>query len=52
MCSRCRMHDPNWPFEYGERLAARLETPPEWFVDFVTYVADRFCPQSAMKLLE
>lgn len=52
MCTRCRTHDPDWPFEYGERLAVRLDAPPEWFEDFVTYVAARFCPQSAMKLLQ
>jgi hypothetical protein len=51
MCSRCRTHDPDWPFEYGERLIARLEAPPEWLEEFVDYAAARFCPQRAMKLL-
>jgi site-specific recombinase XerD len=51
MCSRCKTHDPDWPFDYGERLIARLEAPPDWLDDFVTYAAARFCPQTAMKLL-
>lgn len=51
MCERCYNHDPDLPFDYAERLAGRLESPPWWLQDFAAYSAGRYCPYRALVLL-
>ncbi|MGH2755270.1 MAG: site-specific integrase [Actinomycetota bacterium] len=51
MCKRCYNHDPDLPFDYAERLAFRLGSPPPWLRDFTAYAAARYCPYGALVLL-
>jgi integrase len=51
LCNRCRQRDPDWPFDYADWLAARLQQPPEWLGDFAAWVAVRFSPSRAVGLL-
>lgn len=51
LCSRCYQRDDDRPFRYGAALAGRLEDPPPWLGDFVTYVAARFSVHRAVDML-
>jgi integrase len=43
MCSRCWQRHPDRPFRQVDNLIARLDDPPPWLRDFVTYAAARHC---------
>jgi len=41
LCDPCLHRDPDLPFRQAERLAARLESPPEWLEAFIAHAAAR-----------
>ncbi|MBL8929285.1 MAG: site-specific integrase [Kineosporiaceae bacterium] len=43
MCSPCWQRHPDRPFTRAERLAARLQDPPDWLGDLVAFLAARHC---------
>lgn len=43
MCSACWQRHPDRPFARAERLAARLQDPPDWLGDLVVFLAARHC---------
>lgn len=43
LCDACWQRHPDRPFVAGDNLAARLEEPPAWLTDFVSYLAARHC---------
>jgi integrase len=43
MCGACWQRHPDRPFGQADRLAARLEDPPEWLGDLDVFLAARHC---------
>ena len=43
MCNACWQRHPDRPFGQADRLAARLDDPPEWLGDLIAFLAARHC---------
>lgn len=51
LCNRCKLADPDWPFRYGESLAARLPDVPGWWQALTEFAAARHHPGGAVAIL-
>jgi len=51
LCNRCKLADPDWPFRYGARLAARLTAVPPWWEALTAFTAARHHPGGAVAIL-
>jgi hypothetical protein len=51
VCNRCKLADPDWPFRYGARLAARLTAAPPWWEALTVFTAARYHPGGAVAIL-
>jgi site-specific recombinase XerD len=47
MCHRCWTRHPIRPITQAENLAAVLDDPPEWLIDFAAFAAERHCIERA-----
>jgi hypothetical protein len=51
LCNRCKLADPDWPFQYGVSLAARLPAVPPWWQALIGFAAARYHPGGAVAIL-
>jgi hypothetical protein len=51
LCNRCKLADPDWPFQYGASLAARLPAIPPWWQALTEFAAARYHPGGAVAIL-
>jgi hypothetical protein len=51
LCNRCKLADPDWPFQYGASLAAKLPAVPPWWEALTGFAATRYHPGGAVAIL-